>query len=348
MTNNIQELVDNARKKYDIPGLSVSINFPFGTNQNDYVSGSTTIDKLNPLRPNHLFQVGSIAKIFTATLLLQLDTENVLSINDYIEKWIPIPSDWKGITIKHLLNHTSGIYNYTDTLDEIMKGDQNIDLYKQWETEELINLAKSKPKYCHPGESWHYSNTNYAIAASIIEVATKNKIGKEMKSRFFSLLDLKNTFYFPHKMNTQMLNRMARGYSKRNYFPEEPKDITRYNLSWASAAGGIISTAHDLAIWLRSLMSGILLPPKQMTDLMTTVPTKKHDPASKESYGLGIQSGFTSMGEWFGHSGGTFGYTALASWHKSVDIVIAITANHISTNRDIYLIHDELSQQLCN
>lgn len=346
----IQKIIDDARVFYNIPGLSVSISCPSEVAPRDFVTGTTTIDGGVEIQPNHLFQVGSIVKSFIAVILLQLDAEGVLLLDNHISQWLPqIIPEWKNITIRQLLNHTSGIYNYTDTFDEIMKIEKNLDLNKQWTADELINIAVSQPLYFTPGQGWHYSNTNYVIAGLIIEAATNESLNEVLKMRFFIPLELQHTYYLPTTLSPDILQTMARGYSKREYFPDEPKDITELNLSWANAAGGLVSTSHDITLWFRQLVNGSLLPDEQMDQLKTTTPIVglQSFTTNGASYGLGVIHDLTTLGEesWF-HTGGTLGYTSFMGWLKAKDIVITMTANHISITRDIYVIMENLARYI--
>lgn len=181
----------------------------------------------------------------------------------------------------------------------------------------------------------------------IVEAATGKMLRQELNDRFFTPLQMQHTYYLP-EFNTGLLSAMAHGYSERDYLPNEPKDITDYSLTWANAGGGIISTSHDLSLWLRALTKGKLLAPKQMNELMTTVPATSL--AGQEiGYGLGFIHDLNSLGEesWF-HSGGTLGYSSYMAWLKEQDIIIVVTLSHISKKRDMYEITKVLADYLRN
>jgi len=342
---SIQRIIDEQRIHHNIPGLSLTINCPSESDLREFVSGTTMASSSTLINSNHLFQVGSLTKSFVAVIILQLEAEGRLSLNDPLTKWIDNINDaWKTITIRELLNHTSGIYNYTDALHDKENGNY-ADPYKQWSSEELVHLASLHPLYFDPGTNWHYSNTNYVLAGMIIETATSHTIQEEMNARIFTPLSLQNTAYLPTIADSNTLSRMAHGYSKWGIFPDEPTDITDTNLSWANAAGSLISTSHDMAIWFRQLMNGSLLPKQQMDELMNTVSTHDALPnASKDnSYGLGVMYDPNLFGEkiWW-HSGGTLGYSSFMVWLKDYNIIIAMTLNHAGTIPDVY----ELTQEI--
>lgn len=339
----IQHLIDNDRLKYHIPGIEISIHCAEESFIHDFASGTTTIDGNAPIQTNHLFQIGSETKSFIATIILQLEGEGLLSIEDSLSNYLEnLPPSWQNITIEQLLNHQSGIFNYTDVL-EVMVRENKFDLSKTWTSNELVQLVVDKALYFPPGSGWHYSNTNYVLAGQIIEKITQRSIAEELQSRLFTPLQLNNTYYLPSIYTDNMLQRMAHGYSERGLFPDEPRDITSTNNSWANAAGAIVATSHDTAQWFRHLMNGSLLAPQQMTELMSVVDATLPNTTQKIDYGLGvIHDKKTFQEEAWWHSGGTLGYSALMIWLKDSDIVITANISHINATRDIYVIMSDL------
>lgn len=332
----IQNIIDQNRVKFDIPGIQVSLLCPEESQPRDYVSGNIKIDSNIPVRQDHLFQIGSETKSFIAAILLQLDTEGTISLNDYIEKWLPmIPASWHGITITQLLNHTSGLYNYTDELIELFLKNQ-VDINKQWSAPELISLVKDKDSYFEPGKGWHYSNTNYVLAGMIIEAASGESVLDAMNNRLIYPSGLMNTYYVPALYSGDILKRMSHGYSKSGLFPDEPKDVTEINASTFNAAGANISTSHDMSLWFKKLMKGDLLNQTQLAKLMTLVDVYNGQPLpnspTSSGYGLAVvhdQAKFNEEAWW--HTGGTLGYTALMVWLKCNDVIITINISDMST-----------------
>jgi D-alanyl-D-alanine carboxypeptidase len=183
----------------------------------------------------------------------------------------------------------------------------------------------------------------------IIEAVTRNTLAHELTTRLLQPLELNNTFYLPLKLDEQQLKRMAHGYSKKGIFSDEPHDITNYNFSWASAAGGIVTNSNELAIWFRHLMRGTILPKTQMSELTQTIPTNGFFPnASPEnSYGLGIMHDPKLFDKdiWW-HSGTTLGYSTLMLWLKESDIVITLTLNQIDENSSSYHLMESIVKVL--
>lgn len=334
LNEGIQKIIDENRIKYQIPGVEVSVSCPNEDMPRDFVSGTTTIDGVVSIQPDHLFQVGSETKSFIAAVILQLEAEGRLSIYDPIGYYLStIPYAWQGITIQQLLNHTSGIFNYTQ-VPEFWKFMQESDYNYQWSSDELIAYAKEKEPNFFPGLGWSYSNTNYVLAGLLVEAVTGKSIEEELKTRLFQPLHLSNTYYYSRVYSYEILSRMAHGYSFFGVFSDEPKDITDKNISWANAAGAILSTSHDMAIWLKHLLTDDkLLDYTQRQELLSFVNMKDGQllpPGSNENgYGLGIVKFNSPVGEYWGHGGGTLGYISHMYWLNCNNIAFTLIVNQI-------------------
>lgn len=140
----------------------------------------------------------------------------------------------------------------------------------------------------------------------------------------------------PVQYSDDFMPNVAHGYSDNGLFPDEPKDITRTNNSWASTAGAMVANSHDIATWFYHLVHGTLLESEQMDELMTTTDGTLPD-NKKISYGLGIMHDFKTFGEeaWW-HSGSTLGYSSMMIWLKDRDIIITANVNHITADKSIY------------
>lgn len=354
----IQHLINTDRIAYQIPGVQVSFLCARERKPRDFVSGTTIIDRMQVVQADHLFQIGSETKLFIAVIILQLESEGLLSIEDPIGKWLlNIPKKWKTITLKQLLNHTSGIYNYTDVFRSRLTSGNPIDLKRQWYGQELIELAAEQVEYFYPGAGWHYSNTNYILAGMIIESVTGNSINAAMQNRIIQPFGLTNTSYIPSIYKENIFQKMAHGYAKSGILKNEPLDITDTNNSWAGAAGANVSTSHDIAIWFNKILKGNILPSKQLNELTTLADMQNGQPipvtTDSAGYGLGIMHDFQTFDEesWW-HSGGTLGYSAYMIWLKSSDIIISVNVNDITSNehtrRDIYFLTKDLVSYLQN
>lgn len=327
----IQKIIDEDRAAYQMPGVQVSVIFPGEIAPHDFASGMTTLEGSNLVSTNHLFQIGSQTKSFTAATILLLEAKELLSIEDPIDKWLPnVPTSWKNITIRQLLNHTSGIFNFTESEKWVTTAIKD-HFQKQWTEEEIVSYVKEEPSYFAPGKGYHYSNTNYVLASMIVRAVTGVAMQEKFEELILKPLQLENTHYISSFYSESILEHMAHGYSFQTLYPGEVKDVTYFNNSWGHGAGAMISTTHDTAIWLKKILNGTLLPLTQMNEMLALVDNEEGKPLAqddpKPGDGLGIGREYIFGEEIWGHSGGTLGYNSIMSWLKCRDIVIAVAVN---------------------
>ena len=299
----MDELVDNG-----IPGVLTTIDDGPGPAWRG-ASGAARLDSTVPLRPSARFRVGSITKSMVATVVLQLVSEGTLSLDDSVERWLPgMVPEAGSISVRQLLNHTSGIFNYTD--DPQFFPDLASNPGQNKSPESLVAIATSHPPVFPPGASWSYSNTNYILAGLIIETATGHTAKSELQRRIFTPLGLHNTSFPVIELGISGYH--AHGYllPGNPFIPtDQPLDVTDLiSPSWAWTAGGVISTAEDLSRFYGALLGGRLLPPALLQQMLTTV---QLDPVF--GYGLGVFSIRTVCGTIWGHNGGVPGYNSFAS-----------------------------------
>jgi D-alanyl-D-alanine carboxypeptidase len=245
---------------------------------------------------NERFRVGSASKAFTATVVLKLVAEGKLSLDDTLDRWLPGLFDGTAyehgkITIRQLLNPTSGIYAYSDD-EEFFKQGVGQEWFKhRYDThtpEQLVKIALAHPPTGAPGERFKYSNTNYILAAMIVEKATGRTFEQELNRTVIRPLGLTGT-------SLPGTNPKIRGPHPVHYsilFSRDPQptiyDATEMNLSFAWAAGGVISTTTDLNRFFTALLGGRVLPTARLREMLTTVPTDGSGWIPKTRYGLGI------------------------------------------------------------
>ncbi|MFC9446596.1 serine hydrolase domain-containing protein [Bacillus cereus] len=288
-----------------------------------YAAGIADLRTKKPMKTDFRFRIGSVTKTFTATVLLQLAGENRLNLDDSIEKWLPgviqgNGYDGKQITIRQILNHTSGIANYIQSKDfDIM------DTKKTYTAEELVKMGLSLPPNFAPGKGWSYSNTGYVLLGILIEKVTGNSYAEEIENRIIEPLELSNTF-LPGNSSVIPGTNHARGYFQPDG-ASELKDITYYNPSMGSSAGDMISTADDLNKFFSYLLSGKLLKEQQLKQMLTTVPTGS---AELGGYGLGIYETKLPNGvSIWGHSGGIPGFSTFAGGTPGGKHTLAVNFN---------------------
>lgn len=273
------------------------------------VAGYANLRTKERLTADHVFRVGSISKTFVATLVLQLEAEGRLQLEDSVERWLPgLVPNGQGITLRQLLNHTSGIYNYTQDqafLDAMTRNPRGT-----WTPEALVRVATAHRPLFPPGGAWSYSNTGYILLGLVVEKASGRKLADELALRIFAPLGLARTSL---PAAATMTAPFAHGYVRPgNGFIAtpggRPTDITAWNPSWAWAAGAIVSTAGNLARFYSALLGGELLAPAQLRELKTTVQVA----GGPDRYGLGIVLAPLQCAQAWGHGGAVPGYTALA------------------------------------
>ena len=263
-------------------------------------SGVADVATETPMAPGDRVRVGSVTKTFVATVVLQLVAEHRLSLSDTVGRWLPglVPGGGN-ITVQELLQHTSGIYSYTN--DPAFLPALFSDPTRVWRPTELVRIAVAHPPVFPPGTSFAYSNTDYVLLGMIIQAATGHPVGQELQARIFQPLGLRDT-YLPYA-NPHLRTTYAHGYLLGQPGATGPADTTVMSPSWAGAAGGIVSTAADIARFYTALLTGKLLPAAQLRQMMTTTPTGQGD-----NYGLGIQAELLPCGTVWGHQGDLPGY----------------------------------------
>jgi D-alanyl-D-alanine carboxypeptidase len=265
-------------------------------------SGLADVATQTPMAADDRVRVGSLTKTFVATVVLQLAAEHRLSLGDTVARWLPglVPGG-ADITLQELLQHTSGIYSYSD--DPGFLQALEADPTRVWQSAELVRIAVAHPPLFPPGTSFSYSNTDYVLLGLIIQAATGHPVGQQLQARIFTPLGLRDT-YFPYA-NPHLRTPYAHGYLLGQPGATGPADSTVFSPSWAGAAGGIVSTAADLARFSTALLSGRLLPAAQLQQMMTTIPNAG---GQGVGYGLGVESVPLPCGTAWGHQGSFFGY----------------------------------------
>ncbi|MFI0447237.1 serine hydrolase domain-containing protein [Actinomadura sp. 6N118] len=266
------------------------------------VAGTARLGEQKPVPEQGRFRIGSTTKTFTATVLLQLVAEKKVGLDAPIERYLPgLVPNGDHITVRQLLNHTSGLREYLEDTETLpMDGDAFLAKvrYATWAPKDLVRLSTKRPPYFPPGTDWHYSNTNYVLAGLIIEKVTGRSYATEVRRRIVQPLGLRHT-YLPGT-RTGIRGPHAHGYLRFvSNGQAKTVDVTRLNPSWGWAAGEIVSTTGDLNRFFDALLGGRLLPPAQLAQMRTTVPTPSPD-GSADGLGMGkirLSCGVTAWGK---------------------------------------------------
>ncbi len=285
-----------------------------------YTAGVADVRTKKPMKADFHFRIGSVTKTFIATVLLQLCGENRLNLDDSIEKWLPGVIQGNGydgnqITIRQILNHTSGIAEYMNSKDfDIM------DTKKSYTAEEFVKMGISLPPDFAPGKGWSYSNTGYVLLGILIEKVTGNSYAEEVENRIIEPLDLSNTF-LPGNSSVIPGTKHARGYIQLDG-ASELKDVTYINPG--SSDGDMISNADDLNKFFSYLLSGKLLKEQQLKQMLTTVPTDRE----RAGYGLGIVEFKLPNGvSVWGHRGSVLGFSTFVGGTLGGKHTLAVNLN---------------------
>ncbi|WP_409237317.1 serine hydrolase domain-containing protein [Streptomyces sp. PA5.6] len=295
----------------DAPGVTVQARDRHG--RWNAAAGTGDLTRHTPRGAHDHYRVGSITKTFVATVLLQLEAEGRLDLDDTIGTWLPGVVEGNGhdgdrITVRQILNHTSGVYDVTSDAEVQRKvfSEEFLDhRYDTWTPDQQIAIAmRHKPDFA-PGTAWKYSNTNYVIAGKLIERITGKPYATEIGQRIIKPLGLHATSV--PGTDPTLPAPSSRAYSKLSDAPDAKNhDVTELNPSVAGAAGGMISDSADLNRFYTALLRGRLLPAKQLAEMRTTVP--KGDDRPGQRYGLGLEPFRTDCGTvvW-GHGGDIHG-----------------------------------------
>ncbi len=308
-------------------------------------SGIADLESGGPLDVHGHFRMGSNTKTFVAVVVLQLAAEGRLSLDDTVERWLPgvvngNGNDGAAITVRQLLQHTSGLYDYTD---DLLARITSVQEYQKLRFEtltpaQLVAMAMAHEPTFAPGQGWAYANTNYILAGMIIKKVTGWDWAHEVRDRIIRPLGLRHTF--APGANTDLPDPHASGYL---YFDQDtPVETADANLTWADAAGALVTTASDLSRFWDAIGRGTLLRPAQQRQMRTTVlATTFQEDRPGLRYGLGLEWSPLSCGGYWSHDGDVPGFSTRTGISTDGRRTIVIS---ISTSSDTTV--DEAAQTM--
>lgn len=272
------------------------------------------------------FRIGSVTKTFTTVVLLQLADEGKLRLDAPVDRYLPGLLPDRTITVREILGHRSGLYDYTNTMfAKTVPGFEEV-RGKVFTYRELVKRSLWHPRTSAPG-SFSYSNTNFVVAGMLIEKLTGHPVRTEYENRIFKPLKLRDTFYV--HPSAQIPGRHARGYLTPDEKDAPLIDATDQTMSWAQSSGAIISTTRDLNTFLSALLGGRLTSPAQLRQMERMVPV-----GSTQGYGLGLGRRDLSCGvSVYGHTGVVQGYYTYAFATKDGRrsfTAVATTSNNVA------------------
>lgn len=272
------------------------------------------------------FRIGSITKTFVATVVLQLVAEKRIRLEDSVEHWLPgVVPNGANITVRQLLNHTSGLYDFKKTLPMPPSPEFYALRYRTWTAAEQIERALANPPvFDTPGSRYDYSNTNYLVLGEIIEKATGRTYAEQIERRLIRPLKL-------HGTTLPGTSPYIKGPHAHGYIPKDggQLDYTEMNPTLFGAAGDMISTTRDLNRFFAALLGGHLLPAR-LLDAMKTPGT------ADKAYGLGLSWHDTVCKiRVYGNDGDALAYQAYSFSTEDArrQVTVAVTP-HLPDNPD--------------
>lgn len=296
---SLESLVDDG-----FPAALASLTDEEG-NVSDYAAGVADLETGQEADADGYVRVGSNTKTYTAVVVLQLVQEGLIELDAPIENYLPGLVKGEGIdstkiTVRNLLQHTSGLPEYTDGFAADITALRDVYMSPR----AVLDAGLAQPALFQPGERWEYSNTGYIVLGLLIEKVTQRPLGEQITERIVDKLDLKHT-YFPQVGERELRGEHPKGYHRD--LSGELIDISDMDPSWGWAAGQVVATPSDLNLFLRGLLDGKLLNEAMLTEMMTTVPAD--DLWDDAEYGLGlIKYPLSCGGEVWGHGGDIAGF----------------------------------------
>lgn len=294
-------------------------------------SGKADLQQNISIQPCNVFRVGSTVKMFTATLIFMLQEEGKLDLDDKISTYLsgdPVDQIEQAdeATVRQLLQHSSGIYNYIQDL-KFQTASLN-DLIREWKAEDLLAYAYHKSAYFKPDEDVVYSNTGYILLGLLIEKIEGKPLYQVYEEKIFRPLGMNFTLFAG---KDPVPDGIVRGYIDL-YSNLQVIESTYYSgWDYYTADGGLISNPYDLSIFFQALMSGKILNAASMNEMLTFREPRNPDPEFFPiAYGLGIFKIETPRGTAYMHSGDAIGYYANMMYFPadSSTIVYAVNSNY--------------------
>ncbi len=312
--DKVDDFIKTEMEKRQIPGLALTIILD-GKETKTAAYGFANLELKAAVQSETVFEIGSITKQFTAAGILLLQQEGKLSVDDKVSKFVTnVPDTWTNITLRHLLNHTSGIKSYT--------GLDGFELTKHLTQEQFIKKLAALPMEFAPGDEWKYCNSGYNLLGFVIENVSGKKYWDFMEQKIFGRLGMSST---TNRDPSIIIANRADGYEKKKGML-----INRdYDLTDVFSAGAIASTVGDLAKWNAALDSGKVLSADSRSQMWTS---GKLNNGKLTGYGFGWRLEPFEGHKNIGHSGSTSGFSASLQRFPDDKICVIVLCNSDETN----------------
>jgi D-alanyl-D-alanine carboxypeptidase len=307
--DQVDDYLQSQMQAHLIPGLAVEV-LRDGKAIKIAAYGLANVELNAPVKPETVFEIGSLTKQFTAAGILLLVQQGKLSVGDKISAHLKgTPAAWTNIMIRHLLTHTSGIKSYT--------GLDGFQLWRRLTQAQFIKRIAQEPMDFQPGDSWKYSNTGYSLLGYIIENVSGQGYWEFLGGRIFQPLGMAAT---TNRLPSLIIPNRAAGYEQTNHLW-----INRdYDLTDVFAAGAIASTVGDLAKWSAALDGDHLLDEANKAQMWTPV---KLNNGTTKNYGYGWYVDSLAGQKNIGHSGSTSGFSASIQRFPDDRLAVIILTN---------------------
>lgn len=310
LAKQLQAVLEGARAACKAPGAMAGVwkgSFAWTSAQ-----GQANLAQKIPMNTSQVWRIGSVSKTFTATVILRLCDQGLLSLDQTLGHFRPSFPAADKITLRQLLQHNAGIFSWDEdepTRLAILKHPE-----RKWTREGMIKLAADKTFYFKPGAGHHYSNVGYFLLGEIIEKVTHKPLAQVIAEEIAQPLKLRHTYLAegPRYRDEVIHGYMIEHGVLRDISRQAFAKVINYDLAFA--AGGMVSTLDDLKVWLRALASGKLLSRRLHREQLRIAPHS----GKGGGYGLGV---VLARG-WLGHSGGVAGSMCNAYINPGQDTVI--------------------------
>ncbi len=339
---SLQAVVESAAEGMRLPGALVLVQTPQGTFTASV--GTTKLGTPSPPQPDTHFRIASNTKTMTAAVITLLAQDGKLAFDDPVSDYVPGVPDGVHITLADLLRMRSGLYCYTN--DPQLSAALDADPGKARTPKEMLAMAFAHPPNAAPDTEYEYCNTNYALLGLVAEQVGGRPLAEQFTDRLLGPLGMSHTV-LPAVDDTALPSPYSHGYMYGNTlyalvdeaYPAEltaaakagtvqPIDYTHQNPSYASAAGGAISTADDLALWMRALVGGKVFDDESQRRWLDSLLPEDPDQPDWQQYGYGISyQRFGENSAMYYHGGEMPGYNSFMGYDPDNDVALVIWTN---------------------
>lgn len=334
----LQSTLDELYASSGFPGITASLVMPDGTLL-AVAAGYSDVELKQHMHPDDHMLAGSIGKTYVSAVMLELVAGKKARLDDKLqayfggETWYHRLPNAPDITIRSLLNHTSGIPNHV--YDERFVAEIRKDPGRNWAPLDIVNTICDRPPVGRVGQKYLYSDTNYILIGMLIEKITQNSYYAELQKRILLPFNLDNT----RPSDRRIIAGLVNGYTKAGDIYGLPakvtskgKDFLNPQVEWTG--GGLVSNSMDLARWAHLLYGGHVLTPESLDQMLSGITAASETAiGSGVKYGLGVYEWDTRLGVAYGHQGDFPGYRSIMQYFPQYKTAIAMQFN--TDNQDI-------------